>query len=96
MVGRRKKIPLLSHQVKLEGAKYPHNVFTIDLPAEGMTLYQFKLHDIAIGSCILFTSPDPNSQPAEIFGDLSAAGIIYQTNLQSDSVYMTLTMIILI
>ena len=35
--GRRKKIPRLSHQVKLEGAKYPHDVFTIDLPAEGMT-----------------------------------------------------------
>jgi hypothetical protein len=36
VVGRRKKIPQLSHQVKLEGAKYPHNVFTIDLPAQGM------------------------------------------------------------
>ena len=35
VVGRRKKIPYISHQVTLEGAKYPHNVFTIDLPAEG-------------------------------------------------------------
>ena len=39
VVGRRKKIPYLSHQVMLEGAKYPHNVFIIDLPAEG-TKYQ--------------------------------------------------------
>ena len=34
-VGKRKKIPYLSHQVTLQGAKYPHNVFTIDLAAEG-------------------------------------------------------------
>jgi hypothetical protein len=37
--GRRKKIPQLSHQVELKGAKYPHNMFTIDLPAEGRYTY---------------------------------------------------------
>ena len=32
---RRKKIQELKHRVALVGAKYPNNVFTIDLPIEG-------------------------------------------------------------
>ena len=84
MVGRRKKIPLLNHRVKLEGAKYPHDVFTIDLPAEGMQNNNYYTdHGIVIVSCNqdsafsypLFCFPDPNSQPAEALGDLSAAGM---------------------
>ena len=33
--GKKKKVPTLKHQVNLEGAKYPNDVFVINLPAEG-------------------------------------------------------------
>ena len=33
--GKKKKIPTMKHQVKLEGAKYPNDVFLISLPAGG-------------------------------------------------------------
>ena len=32
---RKKEVPVLKHQVNLKGAKYPHNVFVISLPAGG-------------------------------------------------------------
>ena len=76
-MGRGKKIPQLSHQVKLEGAKYPHDVFTIDLPAAGMSQNNIYLPCI-MTHAICFLSPlflGPNSQPAETFRDLSAAGV---------------------
>ena len=33
--GNRKKIPYLSHQVVLQGAKQPYNFFTLELPVQG-------------------------------------------------------------
>ena len=30
--GRRKQVPSVSHQVSLKGAKFPHDVFLINLP----------------------------------------------------------------
>ena len=33
-----KKVSSLKHQVNLSGAKYPHNIFIIDLPAKGTKL----------------------------------------------------------
>jgi hypothetical protein len=34
--GRRKKIPVLNHQVPLKGARWPRNFFTLELPIGGM------------------------------------------------------------
>ena len=34
--GRRKKITSVEHEVALQGAKYPHNVFVITLPPKGI------------------------------------------------------------
>ena len=33
--GEKENVPTLKHQVKLRGAKYPNDVFVINLPAEG-------------------------------------------------------------
>ena len=75
--GRRKKIPYLSHQVALQGAKYPHNVFTIDLPAEGM--FAVKITELIVVHLPSFLS-DPNPQSgtkrSQTFGDLASAGKI--------------------
>ena len=37
IVVERKKIPTLTHQVVLKGAKYPNDIITIDLPVRGTT-----------------------------------------------------------
>ena len=37
--GKKKKIPTLKHQVNLKGAKYPNDVFVINLPARGIPGY---------------------------------------------------------
>ena len=99
VMGRRKKIPRLSHQVKLEGAKYPHDVFTIDLPAEGMhcaKIISYTSHDTVIASCILL-SPTPFSLIFQILILNLQRHLetwlqqVYQINLQS--IYnMALTM----
>ena len=68
VTGKRKKIPQLSHQVKLEGAKYPHDVFTINLPAEGTC--QIPTMDSFMHSYSFLSFSDSNSQPTETFGDL--------------------------
>jgi hypothetical protein len=37
--GKKKKIPTLKHQVNLRGAKYPNDVFVINLPAGGTYIH---------------------------------------------------------
>ena len=73
--GRRKKIPTLKHQVSLNRAKYPNDVFTIDLPIEGKQLWLA----CTAKAGVYFHSTDPNAQAihrrSPTFGDLTATGI---------------------
>jgi hypothetical protein len=34
--GKKKKVPALKHQINLRGAKYPNDMFVINLPAGGI------------------------------------------------------------
>jgi hypothetical protein len=69
--GRRKKIPVLNHRVRLKGARRPYNFFTLELPINGIGIASdvcIKLYDFSI--------VDPNSQATQSSGDLSSAGIV--------------------
>ena len=78
--GRRKKIPVLNHQVLLKGAKQSYNFFTLELPARGTKFnVLWSMHWNNVIS--LITCVDPNSQAAQTFGDLSLAGIVQLRNV---------------
>ena len=69
--GRRKKIPILSHRVLLQGARRPYNFFTLELPVNGNK-------ELASDGCINFMCLliiDPDSQAPQTSGYLSFAGI---------------------
>ena len=68
--GRRKKLPAVQHQVTLQGAKFPHNVFTITLPTEGT----IDLGVILATSIIISFFSDVSAQNFQTFGDLATAG----------------------
>ena len=70
VTGRRKKIPVLNHQVLLIGAKKSHNFFTLELPVKGTSSNVC----IYAGMRFFYDVVDPNSQ-AQMVGDLSFVGI---------------------
>ena len=69
---RKKKLPAVQHQVTLRGAKFPHNVFTITLPAEGMSWTHSSY--LYLATITLFFTDTSNAQNFQTFGDLAVAG----------------------
>ena len=79
ITGRKKTIPSLEHQVKLKGAKYPNDVFVINLPAGGHALLFIHIFHVSYNNIMCV---DTNLQKrSQTFGDLAAitaAGMTHQ------------------
>ena len=87
LTNRRKKISAIKHQISLQGAKFPHNVFTISLPIEGMCTCDVAMNTDCIHCYITYMyicTPavvptllliiDASAKRSQTFGDLAAAG----------------------
>ena len=87
VVRRRKfnEIPALRYPVSLKGAKYPNDVFMISLPAGGILFVNVHAaQDMLCLGDISETSPQDRSPT---FGDLAAAGTLYEQNYAESDNY---------